>query len=176
MEIKIDQSVIDCLKEMKQGCVVRRLTKELNSFTFEDKLYVDSVKVNEKQDAIITIIDYDSENINIYEFQVTFNYPFSSPKLKINNKPYNEFLRINTAKFRYLLKKMKNFDCLCCNSYLCADRWTPAITLKKYLQEVREYRKCRRDIVNKYYADIIKDKYLIADIDLDSWLFTPLDI
>ena len=38
------------------------------------------------------------------------------------------------------------------------------------VNEIRDMRKKKRNIINKYYADKIKDKYLIDDINLDEWL------
>jgi ubiquitin-protein ligase len=171
MNIQLDQSITDCLNKIKIKTVKTRLTKELLSFNNADELYVDSVILNKSDSPIITIVDTNNENVNIYEFEITRDYPFSPPKVKINNRTYNDFLKIQSTTFYQLLKNLKNCHCFCCHSYLCGERWSPGITIKKYIEEIRIFRKYKREIINKYYADKIKEKYLIVDIDLDSWLF-----
>jgi ubiquitin-protein ligase len=171
MDSQLDSTIIECLNKMKNKSIRKRLTRELVSFNNNaDELYIDSVVLNTNNSPMITIVDYNNENVNVYEFEITQHYPFTPPKVKINKTLYNDFLRIGSITFLHLLKKLKKYDCFCCHSYLCAERWSPAITIKQFIEEIRMFRKCKRDIVNKKYADKIKDKYLIADIDLDSWL------
>jgi len=165
--------IIEGLSDIQSKPVRRRLTRELTELqlsTGTNMIHVQSVELNEKGIPIVTIVDYTSENANIYEFN-TKDYPFRVPTIKINYSPYTEFLKIRTQKFNELLKKIKGLNCLCCNSYICSDKWTPALRLTNIIDEIRTFRKYRRDIINKFYADKIKDKYLISDIDLDSWLF-----
>lgn len=172
MITQLESSIIECLNKMKNKSIRKRLTRELVSFyNNADELYIDSVVLNTIDSPIITIVDYNNENVNVYEFEITQHYPFTPPKVKINKRMYNDFLRIHSTTFLHLLKKLKNYDCFCCHSYLCIENWAPAITIKQYIEEIRMFRKYKRELVNKKYADKIKDKYLIADIDLDSWLF-----
>jgi hypothetical protein len=62
---------------------------------------------------------------------------------------------------------------LCCNSYLCSNNWSPRITIKALIEQLEEFRLHKNNIFLKFVADAIKDKYLIDDINLDEWLFTP---
>lgn len=169
----LDPCILESLSEIKSNPIRRRLTKELSDLqkmTNNNFLYVQSVEINQKGIPVVTIVDYSTENLNVYEF-TTISYPFSVPKIKVNSSDYSEFLRIRTLTFQHLLKKIKGIGCFCCNSYLCSDRWTPALRFIHIIEEIRMFRKYKREIINKLYADKIKDKYLIADIDLDSWLF-----
>jgi hypothetical protein len=51
------------------------------------------------------------------------------------------------------------------------EKWSPLLTLLKIIDEVNLFRTYKKNIVNKIMSDKIKDKYLIADIDIESWLF-----
>ena len=77
----------------------------------------------------------------------------------------------SNLKYRELLQKMSGLECLCCNNILCKDRWSPSITLIKIINEVNLFRIYKKNIIYKIMADKVKEKYLIQDIDLDSWLF-----
>lgn len=171
--IQLDPSVTESLFQIKSGPIRRRLTRELTDLqkmTSNNFLYVQSVEMNKTGIPVVTIVDYSTENLNIYEF-TTDSYPFRVPKIKVNSFEYIEFLKIRTPTFQHLLKKIKGLNCLCCNSYLCSDRWTPALKFINIIEEIQTFRKYKRDIINKLYANKIKEKYLISDIDLDSWLF-----
>ncbi len=100
------------------------------------------------------------------------NYPFEAPKIFYQNKTYLDYLKINYTRKEYiLLKKVSGHHCFCCHSYNCRGNWSPAVTLKKIIEEIYGIKKIKRNMINKICADIIKKKYLIQDIDLDSWLF-----
>jgi hypothetical protein len=169
-----NEYITEMLLDVKSNSIRRRITKELtelSSTSDENMLCIESIQYDEKGVLFITIVDYISENINTYEFYIGVNYPFSLPKIKINYADYIDFLRINTIRFQKILKKIKGIHCLCCNSYFCGETWTPVKKLKSIIDEIRIFRKYKIDIIHKFYADKVKDKYLISDINLDSWLF-----
>lgn len=99
------------------------------------------------------------------------NYPFRAPKVQINFRPYYDFLKISSSKFTESLKKIHNIRCLCCSTITCGDKWSPALTTSRIIEEIRRFKGYKRDLINKLLADKIKFRYLIDDIDLDSWLF-----
>jgi hypothetical protein len=111
------------------------------------------------------------KNHNYYEFIIPSNYPFMSPRLTINGLNQNEFFDLKTNRLRTILKYISGLTCLCCHSYLCKNNWSPALTLQIIINQIEEYKKIKKNIFLKILADKIKDKYLISDIDLDSWLF-----
>ena len=41
----------------------------------------------------------------------------------------------------------------------------------KIFLEIEEFKQIKRNIVRKLLLDKVKEKYLVKDIDLDSWLF-----
>jgi len=170
---QIDQSILESLNNITNKTIRRRITRELQDLLpiLEDKkLHIEPIQLDEKNLPIVTIVDY-NHPVYICQFYIGDCYPFRNPKIKVNHHDYSTFLRINTTRFSQLLKKLKGKTCLCCESYLCGDRWTPAIKLIDIVNEIRTIGEYKRDIINKHYADKIKTKYLVEDIDLDSWLF-----
>lgn len=165
--------IITSVNNINIHSIKNRIKKELTQLVEDDCISILSItfEKNEVDLLIITMVDMHSTNAIIYEFYIPKSYPFSIPKVKINNESYSDFLKIKTCVFLHLLKQIKSMNCLCCNSYLCGDYWSPITTIKKFIEEIRMFRKNRRDIVNKYYADMIKDMYLIQDVNLDEWLF-----
>ena len=147
----------------------RRIKKELQDlYNFYNDIEVDII--DDKLTVIITEV-IDNKN-HKYSFLITTNYPFEPPKIFYQNKTYLDYLKINYTRKEFLfLKKVSGQDCFCCHSYNCRNNWSPAITLKKIIEEIYRIKKIKRDMINKICADIIKKKYLIQDIDLDSWLF-----
>jgi ubiquitin-protein ligase len=120
---------------------------------------------------IVELCKLEGEYINNYCFTVSKNYPFTPPRLKINGQNHMEFFNLHSNRFRTVLHYIKGFDCLCCHSYLCKNNWGPALTLEHVYNEIKEYKKIKYCISLKLLSDKIKEKYLVMDIDLDSWLF-----
>ncbi len=105
-----------------------------------------------------------------YGFIFTNTYPFTAPRIYYNGEPYLELLKVKTNFEKSMLKKYKNKECLCCDSYYCSENWTPALRLNVVIDEIKEIVKFRRTIVKIFLANKIKDKYLINDIDINSYL------
>ena len=99
------------------------------------------------------------------------DYPFKPPSIKIGNYSYSKFLYINNNFFVKNLKNFYKIDCLCCNTITCHSNWSPAIKINDIFLEIRKYRKYKKNLIIKVMLDKIKSKYLIEDIDLDTWLF-----
>lgn len=168
----IDLQIDELLNLSENHFVCKRLHRELTSLHEKlSDLQIASICIDDKKCTVVTIYDLSSKNINTYEFQLPIDYPFRSPKIYMNSQPYASFLKINTNAFVNSLYQMYKLRCLCCHSYNCFEKWSPAFTLVDIICEIRKFREYKRNLINKYYADKIKDKYLISDIDLDSWLF-----
>jgi ubiquitin-protein ligase len=174
--------IVDLLNEIKRDQIKRRVKRELVILSEDENLEIVTISFDNKGDPIITIADMNpssnnninnnnNDSLSIYEIYISENYPFTCPKIKVNGEDYLAFLRIKTQKFSHILKNITGLSCLCCNSYLCSENWTPVTTLYKMIHEIRNMRKKKRTIINKFYADKIKDRYLIDDINLDEWLF-----
>jgi ubiquitin-protein ligase len=174
MNIDTDTLLIQ-LANLPNTPMRRRLSYEITNMNNEsdnNKLYIQSIYADDDRKVNVTLVDSSiEENMIVYDFVVSDNYPFNPPKIKVNGSDYYNFLSIKSENFRSILKTLYGVSCLCCNSFLCGDRWTPAIRLSGIVVEIRLYRKYKRDILNKYFTDKIKFLYLIDDIDLFSWLF-----
>ena len=124
------------------------------------------------KNIIITLIERgEKENNNIYNFTIDLHYPFRPPKVKINYQSYFNFLKINTTKFNHILKNTFHKGCFCCESIICGQNWTPSYRIETIIEEIKNIIKIRKNIIKKYYSDIIIQKYLISDISFDEWLF-----
>jgi ubiquitin-protein ligase len=157
---------LQTLENGAQKCRVRRLTREY------DDLLPNYVSIDvEKEDNGDTIFIIQDNTNTVYRFQMSNTYPFVPPKVFVNNKSYLTFLCIHQPRFYTALRYINGQQCLCCSSMLLKQNWTPAYTLKHVLKEIDRTRLVKCRIVWKMLADKIKDTYLIADIDLDSWLF-----
>jgi hypothetical protein len=139
-------------------------------------------ELTKKYENIIILWDADKVTIEIHEiiksnetdtfrFVVHENYPFHSPKFYYNNNPYSYYLRLPSERFSQYLTTFTKKICLCCSSLNCKYNWSPAIKLKMFIDELYKIRQYKRNIIHKILADKVKDKYLIDDVDLNSFLF-----
>ena len=51
-----------------------------------------------------------------------------------------------------------NCGCLCCQSLLCADNWSPAIMFHHILKEIEEHNLLKRNIMYKFALKNLFDK------------------
>ena len=110
------------------------------------------------------------ENEETYGFIFKNTYPFQPPKIYYNGKSYLDLLRITDNDERNIVRKYKKKDCLCCDSYYCSDNWSPSLNLIIIIEEIKSIVQLKKNIVHILLANKIKDKYLIDDIDINSYL------
>jgi len=150
--------------------IYRRLQRDLTSmYKLYDKITVEEGNTSNEFNVIIyELVD---EKIICYKFVIKHNYPFACPAVFLNNRPYKSFL-FGKTNYEYInLKKNFGIDCLCCESLTCNENWSPKQTLNSIIDEIKHYKKIKKNLVFKIIIDIIKRKYLIEDVDLTSWLF-----
>jgi hypothetical protein len=167
---KIDKQINENLncEKITNKFLLKRLLRE--SIHFHNNFKSLSLK-HENKKYLLYLEDKINYNYNIYCFILDETYPFKPPSLLINNIPFKQFLLNNNSKYKNIFTKLCGFECLCCNNILCSDRWSPALTIIKIINEINIYRSYKKIIIYKIMADKIKHKYLIDDIDLDSWFF-----
>jgi len=157
-------------------------TDEIEQIVFIPKRVGKRIKrecqINHKYDSLFVEYTQNADILvglkrdrNLYIFHIEKNYPFTSPRVKINGLSEDEFFRIPSRRFANILHYITGLSCFCCNSLLCKNNWTPTITLDKVINQLEEYITIKLNIQQKILADKIKEKYLNRDIDLDSWLF-----
>jgi hypothetical protein len=166
-------SQIELIESIKYPCLRTRVKNEYNELK---KIYGDSNKHelfvsydNTLDETKITLLE--QINNNNYVFILDKNYPFYSPKFYFNNQPYTHYLKLPSRRFSEVLKKFTNTTCLCCSSLSCKYNWSPAIKLRMFIEELKKIRQYKRHIVYKILSEQLKDKYLIDDVDLDSFLY-----
>jgi hypothetical protein len=157
------------LSNVRTLCVQRRIKREL------DKMYPlyneILVSVTPESKLQVTVRNADAGGFSQkYDFIICENYPFNSPQIFYQGRKYWEFLRSNHENIK-LMKQITGSDCLCCSSYHCKDNWGPGVTLIHIIDEICRIKQLKRNVINKLLADKIKACFLVADIDLDSWLF-----
>jgi ubiquitin-protein ligase len=162
------------LEIIPYNTVKKRITRELQKLDEKCSLMSIELDPNDKERTghskpIINI--YDNSNGLIYSLTLDSSYPFRPPQVKVNFRPYYEFLKISFLPFSENLRKIHKINCLWCATSTCGDKWTPAFTTNTLINEIRSFKSYKRDLINKLFADKIKLKYLIDDIDLDCWLF-----
>jgi ubiquitin-protein ligase len=157
------------LDRFKNFIFQRRLRRELtNMCTKYDHIELEVTNANEIRVNIYCADQNDKWNI--YGFEITYDYPFRPPRIFYQNRRYIDFLKTAMNINRELFQKITGYTCFCCHSINCSDNWKPSLTLENIILEIQAIKRKRRDFINKLMADKIKRRYLIADIDLESWL------
>jgi hypothetical protein len=168
------------IESITNNCLKSRIRHEYKELS---KIYVNNA-ANNNDDSIVLFYDTQTNTIKItindklnetinneYTFIVDSNYPFESPLFHFNKQPYSHYLRLPSQRFSEHLKKFTSKTCLCCSSLSCKYNWSPAVKLTMFIDELNKIRQYKRNIVYKILSDKIKDKYLIDDVQLDSFLF-----
>jgi len=166
---------IDIFNLLDSYSMSHRLKREYSEILYADAVLGCDLDINDQQEIIFYIKRKDREKINIYTFIISRDYPFIPPQILINNNTYSSFLNLKTDRFNRIFQYINgtsNSSCLCCSSHRIRANWSPALTIKHIFLEIDKNRKIKYQIILKILADKIKDQYLIADIDLDVWLFT----
>ena len=159
---------IDFLNEIKSSTFRNRLVRECKKLY---KLYPTLTVINNKSNLIEILITETVDNIeNNYGFILNNTYPFTVPKIYYNGEIYIELLRLKDKSEMDIVKKYKNKDCLCCDSYYCNGNWSPSLSMSDIIDEIKHIVKFKRDILNILFSNKLKKKYLIDDIDINSYL------
>ena len=155
----VNEHNLKSIESCNVKCIKSRLKRE------NDDLY-------KKYPHSITFIDYDDINKNVkfvikiddgsilnkYSFLINNKYPFNSPRILYNDKPYSDLLRSPSNRFNIYLEKLFNKKCLCCTSLNCKYNWSPGINLSMIINDIDKMRNIRRIIITNILIDQIKDK------------------
>jgi len=158
------------LTNFANSSVIKRLTNELQMIENTDNLQIISVNTT-KETISIKINDTNFSTNNVYTFLINQNYPFSQPAVYINDKSYIQYMKIFSLQTLKMIKDIWGYDCLCCNTYVCSNTWTPITKIINIIEEIQRYRNIRQAIIYKLLCDKISTKYLLKDIQLENWLY-----
>jgi ubiquitin-protein ligase len=157
------------LLNLNNKILTSRIKRELKNLIEEQICNQDSISIlNDNEDVIIEIIRL--ENNKSYKFTVSKNYPFHPPKLKINNE-YLTYNTIQSELFKIILKEYIGIKCFCCESILCKNNWSPALTLKHVLLDSDKIKTATTKVINIIMVNVIKRKYFFDDIPIIEWLY-----
>ena len=97
--------------------------------------------------------DLNIEN-NILKFKIPNRYPFTPPKMYINNINYLDMLYFNNA---YFINKLNSIGkkCLCCETKLCPNNWRPSIRIKDIISEYLRNKQIIMKIMGEKYLNLI---------------------
>jgi len=130
-----------------------------------------SVVYNEETNTLkMSVMNYSNDKMQSYSFVIDKKYPFAPPAIYYNNKSYRNLLEMPSERFKDNLQKITNKKCLCCQSFICKFNWGPAVTLSTIIHEIDKNRNYKKKVVISILIDQIKEKYLIDDIDIRSYL------
>ena len=104
-------------------------------------------------------------------FIFTDDYPFKPPKIYINNKLYQNILIYQKNAIKKNIYETYFIDatiCLCCSTMLC--NWSPLNKMIDILPEIKTNVEYLHRYIEILHAKKIKEKYLIDDIDIESYL------
>ena len=162
--IKTENTIL--LTQSTSAAFRKRVKREIESmYSMYEHI---EVRIWETDKMMVSICDSTYK----YRFVITNNYPFKGPTTFFQDRPYIEFLRTNypPSMLDIFQKITGKQSCFCCTSLNCTNNWRPVSKLIHIIEEIHTIQKQKRDIINVLLADKIKQKYLIDDIDLNSWL------
>lgn len=129
--------------------IQKRLQTELKKFIIPHLLYSDHEIYQDNSyncKYAINLIIY-LKNNDILLFKLGQYYPFKPPELLVNKKNYRDFfLKLDKDVISFLEKEC-SLKCICCDSVLCENNWSPNLNI---VSIINEYIK-RKNTVKKYY-------------------------
>ena len=184
----LNPDIIQELERSNINSVKKRLSRELLDLQNQGA-YI-SVEYNTNYNNINYINSKHLYTINIVlnnttdliSFQICKDYPFKPfTNIKINYKLYSSFLKIheektlNEVKIMYFsLNKQPLHCCLCCSSITCEEKWNPLVRITNIIEEIQEYKKIRRAVINKLLAFKILNKYVTDDKSFHKYFYSFL--
>jgi len=159
---------MDILKQTFHGPMKRRLIHEYEELLM--KYDIIFVSESNKTKYLINIDIMDKKN-NTLSFHYGENYPFVSPLVLYNGAPIECSFLLPSQRFHETYYKLYKETCFCHNLFTRPCNWSPSLTTSKLINVFSEMQNKQFNIMYKIFADKIKQKYLVNDIDLDSWLF-----
>jgi ubiquitin-protein ligase len=167
----IDEPNKNAISSINLPCIKSRLKREYSDLYTKYPNSIIYIYNNESLKKISFSIRIDEGNkMQNYVFLIDNKYPFYPPRIEYNHHPYSLFLQSPSNRFGIYLQKLFNKNCLCCASLDCKYNWSPGINLSMIINDISLMRKYKRCIVKAILIDAIKDKYLIDDIDILTYI------
>lgn len=155
-------------EKIPNNSIYKRLMREFN--LYKDKFILLNFEYKEPE-YYLYLTDKTNYKYNNYCFKLNINYPFVPPKITINGISYYDFCKTKSVYNLNLIKSMSGLKCLCCDNILSINKWSPGYTIEKIVDEINLFRIYKKNVIYNIMIKKIKLKYLVDDIDLDSWLY-----
>lgn len=139
---------------IKAKGIANRINSEISNLFNQ----VSFVSTERKENSVISIKVIKEKNI--YNFDLTKDYPFHPPKnIMINGNNYKQSLTNYCYNFRTVLKKNYGIECLCCNTILCGDKWSPACNICHIINELDKITQIQKEVIIRILCNEIREKY-----------------
>jgi len=105
--------------------------------------------------------------------QYPLDYPFRPPKIRVNNREYDHFLRISSPRFLRLYDQLFSgrCSCACHSSILSSDKWSPAYMLTDIIKDLCRLHHDKCFVAYTLVVESIKERHhLPEDVDILSFL------
>ena len=132
----------------------KRIASELISLK-NNYEYVNLIRNNEL-DSIVLMDNNINPQFNILSFILPNEYPFKPPKIIINDQNYISLLKLNSPEKLQVLHSLTGLKCLCCNTMVCNDNWSPIVTCCNIISEINANFKLIEKILLKISFDKLK--------------------
>ena len=146
------------LKLNNVNSLIRRKRINLEMMELKNNYaFVDLSFDNDKDLLVLTIIDNKlNSRFNTLSFILPKEYPFKPPKILINGQDYMSLLKLSKPNKLNALKSLTGKSCLCCDTNICNDNWSPAITFHHIISEINKNLKIIEKITLKIAFDKLK--------------------
>ena len=152
----LDPSSLINLNNINSSIRRKRISTELK--ILKNNYQCVNLTFNNDLDSLVLII-YDNiiPNLNSLSFILPNEYPFKPPKVIINGQNYINLLKMyNNPNNLSVLKSLTNRCCLCCNTIVSRDNWSPSIKFHHVISEINENLKIIEKILLKMSFDKFK--------------------
>ena len=101
-----------------------------------------------------------------FKFYKNNSFPFQSPsEIKLNNKDYLSIIRNINKNFLELIGIGNDIKCLCCESIICSNNWSPTIKIVSILNEIDKNVNYKMLYIYYLHLKVITRKYLNNDLE-----------
>ena len=129
----------------------KRIICEIPEFeNITEKIDITFIK-NKEPHIKINLYDNITQGSQYIQFILPKDYTFKPPQILMNNKPFLKTLpHIELSDYRNKIQKPLPFigNCIHCD-FITKDNWSPALGMKKIIQEIDKIQKTRR-LIQEY--------------------------
>lgn len=152
----------------------RTYHKFCNLIIIDNKLIINNLYCNKNQISIYQydkclnlILDIVYNNYSVkFKFYKNNLFPFQSPsEIELNNKNYLSIIRNINKNFLELIGIGNDIKCLCCESIICSNNWSPTIKIVSILNEIDKNINYKLLYIYYLHLKVITRKYLNNDLE-----------